>query len=269
MHKVAVVTGGSSGLGFQLAKRLAEEGHAVVLIARGRDRLEERKRQLEEAGHAVLAIAADVSSIEEMKAAADRVRQQFGAIHFLAVNAGMVEPRALFTFDDLERMKKTIDVDLWGAVLTSRVFGPMVGEGGRILFVSSAFGLCGGAGYATYCGAKAGVINFADALRHELSCRRIKVYAAAPADIDTPQFHEEKASLPTWMSIGSARNNVMPPEVAARKILDACRRSRFLIITSLEVRFLHYCQRVLPSRLYRFILDRVFPRPASADLQLG
>jgi NAD(P)-dependent dehydrogenase (short-subunit alcohol dehydrogenase family) len=266
MDKVAVVTGGSSGLGFSIAKRLAGEGHAVVLIARGKDRLEARRKELEGAGHVAMAIAADVSSIEEMKAAADQIRERFGKIDFLAINAGIVEPRALFTFDDLSRMKRTIDVDLWGAVLSSRVFGPMVVEGGRILFVSSAFGLCGGAGYATYCGAKAGVINFADALRHELSCRRIKVYAAAPADIDTPQFHEEKASLPPWMSIGAARNNVMPADVAAQKILARCRGNGFLIITSLEVKFLHYCQRVLPSRLYRFILDRVFPKPASSDL---
>ena len=202
MDKVAVVTGGSSGLGFAIAKKLAGEGHAVVLIARGKDRLEAKKQELEGAGRTVLAISADVSNIDEMKPAAVEVRERFGKIDFLAVNAGMVEPRALFTFDDLQRMKKTIDVDLWGAVLTSRVFGPMVVKGGRILFVSSAFGLCGGAGYATYCGAKAGVLNFADALRHELSYLGVRVYAAAPADIDTPQFHEEKASLPPWLSIG-------------------------------------------------------------------
>ena len=266
MDKVAVITGGSSGLGFAIAKKLAGEGHAVVLIARGKDRLEAKKKELEELGHGVHAIAADVSNVEEMKRAAEEVRERFGKISFLAINAGIVEPRALFTFDDLERMKRTIDVDLWGAVLTSRVFGPMVVDQGRILFVSSAWGLCGGAGYTTYCGAKAGVINFADALRHELSARQIKVFAAAPADIDTPQYHEEKAMLPPWLSLNGARNNVMSPELAAKKILDRCRGSKFLIITSMEVKFLQICQRILPSRLYRFILDRVFPRPASSDL---
>ena len=70
------------------------------------------------------------------------------------------------------------------------------------------------------------------------------------------------------LSIGGARNNVMPAEVAAKKILDRCRGNRFLIITTFEVKFLHFCQRMLPSRLYRFILDRVFPRPASSDLYL-
>jgi NAD(P)-dependent dehydrogenase (short-subunit alcohol dehydrogenase family) len=266
MSKVAVITGGSSGLGFAIAKRLAGEGYAVVLIARGKERLEAKRKELEELGHTVLAIAADVADIDDMKRAAEEVQQRFGEIGFLAINAGIVEPRALFTFDDLARMKRTIDVDLWGAVLTSRVFGPMVVDEGRILFVSSAWGLCGGAGYTTYCGAKAGVINFADALRHELSARRIKVYAAAPADIDTPQYHEEKAMLPPWLSLGGARSSVMSPEVAAQKILDRCRGSRFLIITSMEVKFLQMCQRILPSRLYRFILDRVFPRPASSDL---
>src|SRR5512145_1952633 len=117
MDKVAVVTGGSSGLGFQIAKRLAGEGHAVVLIARGADRLEAKRKELEELGRTAIAISADVSNIDDMKAAADRVRERFGAIHFLAINAGIVEPRALFTFDDLSRMKRTIDVDLWGAVL--------------------------------------------------------------------------------------------------------------------------------------------------------
>jgi short-subunit dehydrogenase len=266
MSKVAVITGGSSGLGFALAKRLAGEGRAVVLIARGKERLEAKRKELAELGATVHAISADVSSIEDMQRAADEVREKFQKIDFLAINAGMVEPRALFTFDDLARMKRTLDVDLWGAVLTSRVFGPMVVDEGRILFVSSAWGLCGGAGYTTYCGAKAGVINFADALRHELSARRIRVFAAAPADIDTPQFHEEKAMLPPWLSLGGARSKVMSPDIAAKKILDGCSGGKFLIVTSMEVKFLQICQRILPSRLYRFILDRMFPRPASSDL---
>lgn len=265
-RKVAVVTGGSSGVGFEMAKKLAGDGYALMLVARGEERLRARREELVGAGHDVEIEAADVSSVQDMERVAAAVREKFGRIDFLIVNAGVVEPRALYAFDDMAEMKATIDVDLWGAILTTRLLGPMIARGGRLLFVSSGFAFAGAAGYATYCAAKAGLVTFAEAMRRELSAAEVSVYVACPADMDTPQFHYEKEKLPSWLNVSGARGDVMPAETAARKILRRCRGDRLVILITLEVWFLRFARGILPERVAQLILDKTFPAPSASDI---
>lgn len=267
--KVAVVTGGSSGVGFEMAKQLAAEGYRLMLVARGEERLQARKEELAAAGHEVEIQPADVSSIEDMERVAEAVREKLGRIDFLIVNAGVVEPRALYGFDDMAEMKATIDVDLWGAILTTRLLGPLIVRGGRLLFVSSAFAYAGAAGYATYCAAKAGLVTFAEAMRRELMAAGVSVYVACPADMDTPQFHYEKEKLPSWMSVSGARSNVMPAGTAAQKILKRCRGSSLVILITLEVWFLRFARGILPERVAQLILDKTFPVPSAGDIAVS
>jgi short-subunit dehydrogenase len=133
-------------------------------------------------------------------------------------------------------------------------------SGSRILLVSSAFGLIGGAGYSTYCAAKAGVINFGESLRRELLSKSIAVYVACPADIDTPQYEKEIADSPSWMN-SSHRNRPLSAHVAAQRILKKCTGSRFLIIINSDVLLLQIVARIFPRRLKDFIIDHSLPRP--------
>jgi NAD(P)-dependent dehydrogenase (short-subunit alcohol dehydrogenase family) len=90
-----------------------------------------------------------------------------------------------------EDAKKDIDIGLFGSIICTKFFSPLIKDSGRILFVSSGFGLVGVAGYPVYSAVKAGVINFAGAVKRELHKRKIKVYVAVPSDIDTPGFKSE------------------------------------------------------------------------------
>ncbi|MCP4405597.1 MAG: SDR family NAD(P)-dependent oxidoreductase [bacterium] len=233
MKKTAVITGGSSGLGLAFAEQLSERGYRTILIARDRQRL------------------------------AATVQAEYEQIEFLIVNAGVVHVKLLseMSYDEL---RQDLDIDLWGAAVTAKTFLPLLKSGAKILFISSGFGLMGLAGYSAYCAAKAGVIHFAEALRRELHSQRIAVYVACPSDIDTPQFHEEQAAMPSWMKGGSApRVSAMPASAAARKILRRCQGKRFMITISPDVWALSLASKVLSRRMRDWLLDRMFPRPRS------
>lgn len=261
-RRVALITGGSSGLGLALARHLAGQGYIPVIMARNEQRLDAAVALLRQTGQEAFGYAGDVTRPGDLMDVVHKVETRFSGVDFLIVNAGVVHVNLLEDFTNLDDLKADIETDLWGAVLSTRVFAPLLTPGAKVLFISSGFGLMGTAGYTAYCAAKAGVINFAAALRRELLRRKIAVYVACPADIDTPQYREEQASMPGWMHAAGARKRVMAPEIAAAKIIRKCTGDRFLILINFEVQLLMFVNRLLPLRWVNAILDRLFPRPA-------
>jgi short-subunit dehydrogenase len=260
--KTAVITGGSSGLGLAFAELLARQGYKVNVIARNQQRLEEATNNLQAKGYDCIGLPGDVTNVTEMLQVAATVHEKCGKIDFLIANAGVVHVNLMeeMSYDEI---KQDIEIDLWGAIVTAKSFLPFLNTPSKILFISSGFGLMGTAGYAAYCGAKAGVINFAEALRRELKHHGIAVHVACPSDIDTPQFHAETASMPTWMKVGSPpRVSAMPASVAAQKILRKCRGNRFLITITIDIWGLLLLTKLLPRQLRDWVLDMMFPRPS-------
>lgn len=266
-RRVALITGGSSGLGLAMARRLAVQGYTPVILARNPDRLDAAVASLKQTDKAACGFACDVTRFEALTGVADTVRSRFSTIHFLILNAGVVHVNLLEDVACIDDLRADIETDLWGVVLSARVLTPLVAPLGRVLCISSGFGLMGAAGYAAYCAAKAGVVNFAAALRRELLHRRITVYVACPSDIDTPQFQAEQAAMPSWMRRAPVRGKVMTPERAAEKILRKCAGDRFLILINFEIRLLMLLNRLLPLRWVNAILDRMFPRPSQTHRQ--
>lgn len=263
--KTAFITGGSSGLGFELARQLGTQGYTVVINGRNTERLETARQSLEDVGLDVRSVAGDISSPEDMEAAATYLRDEFGAIDFLVLNAGVVSVGLLADFTSYKDLKQDLEIDLWGTILTSHLIVPLLRDDSRILMISSGFGLMGTAGYTTYCAAKAGIINFAEALRRELIPRKIKVQVAIPGDMDTPQFHAEMAAQPAWLKSDAPRG-MMKPDDAARKILAKCRSRSgrpFLVTNNFEVTSLILLGKLLPRGLRDKILDSMFPIPPS------
>lgn len=260
--KYALITGGSSGLGFAFAKNLAEKGYVPILIARRKNKLDEAVDNIKKMGFDVYGFQGDITSQEDLTNIFESIKGQFGKIEFLVLNAGVVSVGLLADYDDYEKMKEDIEIDLWGTILSTRIFMTLLTPGSKILMISSAFGLIGGAGYSTYCAAKAGIVNFAEAIRRELLCKDIAVYVACPADIDTPQYAEERKDMPEWMSKGlSARHSLLSPQKAAEKIINKCKGKRFLITINSEVFLLRILSKILPGRIITSILDSSLPRP--------
>jgi NAD(P)-dependent dehydrogenase (short-subunit alcohol dehydrogenase family) len=191
---------------------------------------------------------------------AKTVREEHGAIDFLILSAGAVTPKLFSDYGDPVSLRKDLDANLWGTILPVHRFLPLLPSGARILMISSGFGLMGAAGYSMYCAGKAGVVNFAGALRRELLHRRVAVYVACPGDIDTPMLHAEIEMAPAWMRKSSPRRLASAQAVAARILKRARGRRKFLIVPSFEVGILMLIAR-LPRLWLDAILDRIFPTP--------
>jgi NAD(P)-dependent dehydrogenase (short-subunit alcohol dehydrogenase family) len=263
-RKVALVTGGSCGLGFALAERLVAEGYRVVILARDEGRLGEAVAKLSMGAGSALGIPCDVTDPASLLNAAERLRECEARLDFLVANVGSLH---LGLLEELppETVLADIESGLSGTVLTARTFLPFLGAGSKVLFIASGFGLMGAAGYATYCAANAGIINFAEAIRREWLRRDISVYVACPSDIKTPGYQKEMEGLRPWMKRAEIRGDPMEPRTAAGRILDRCRGNRFLILINPELRFFHFAKRLFPDRTGRRILDRLFPMPPRQD----
>jgi 3-dehydrosphinganine reductase len=262
MTKYALITGGSSGLGFGLAQQLVKEGYTPLLIARREGKLNEAVEALRKNGGNAKGYAGDITSAGDLTAIYESIKNSIGSIDFLVLNAGVVSVRLLSEYDNYEKMKEDIEIDLWGTVLATKIFLPLLRPKSKVLMISSGFGLLGAAGYSTYCAAKAGIVNFAEAMRRELRCKDITVHVACPADIDTPQYAAERKSMPEWMLKATpGRHNLLSPEKAACKILAQCRKNKFLIIINFEIKLLRWLSRILPHNIMLAIIDKSIPCP--------
>jgi short-subunit dehydrogenase len=260
--RVALITGGSSGLGFSFAELLGKEGYQVIILARNKERIDKAIERLEENRINARGFACDITNENQLRDTVSFVKSTCGSIDFLALNAGSVSTKLLCDYADPGELKKDLETDLWGTVQSAWFFVPLLNEGSRVLMTSSGFGLMGSAGYSTYCAAKAGIINFGESLRRELLYRKIAVYVTVPGDMDTPQFAGEIAGQPGWMKEQSSPRKLMSTQVAAKKILRQCRGySKFLIVPGADVRLLIFVSKILPRKLRDILLDRMFPRP--------
>ncbi len=185
--KVAIVTGGSRGIGAEIGARLAEDGAAVVVSGRDADRLQRAVRDLEARGAAALGIAADAASREDCERLVSAARQHFGRIDILVNNAGVTHDELLIRMKD-EDWDRVIAVNLRGAFMMTRAVSKTLvrqKHGGRIINITSAAGAMGNAGQTNYSAAKAGLIGFTKASARELAHWSILVNAVAPGLIDT------------------------------------------------------------------------------------
>ncbi|MFC2092135.1 SDR family NAD(P)-dependent oxidoreductase, partial [Elusimicrobiota bacterium] len=207
-------------------------------------------------------LVGDITSENDLENIYETINESYGKIDFLILNAGVVNVSLLENYTDYHKMKEEIDIDLWGTILSTRIFLPLLKPKSIILMISSAFGLFGGAGYSVYCAAKAGIINFADALRRELLYKDISVHVACSADIDTPLLAKETKSMPDWMLAEmSSRQGPMAPSKAAKIILKQCDKKRFMIITGSQLVLILFLKKILPQKIMRYLLDKTVPRP--------
>jgi NAD(P)-dependent dehydrogenase (short-subunit alcohol dehydrogenase family) len=188
--KVAVVTGGNSGIGLATAKRLQKEGARVAISGRNKQTLEEAVRMI---GNGVVAVQADVAKPPELEKLYAEVNEKLGKIDVLFVNAGVAKfapladtPESLFD--------EQFDINVKGAYFTIQKALPLLNDGASIVLNTSVADQKGTAGSSAYSATKAALRSLARTAAAELVGRGIRVNAVAPGPIKTPIFG--KTGLP-------------------------------------------------------------------------
>ena len=185
--KVALITGGSRGIGKAIAEKFAKNGYDLVInyVSDNTD-LDAIKEEFKQYGSEVLMEKADVSNYEECEKMVTSAIEKFGRIDVLVNNAGVTRDNLLMRMKE-EDFDKVISINLKGTFNLTKLVTPymMKKREGRIVSISSVVGVIGNAGQSNYAASKAGIIGFTKSLAKELAPRNIRVNAVAPGFIDT------------------------------------------------------------------------------------
>jgi NAD(P)-dependent dehydrogenase (short-subunit alcohol dehydrogenase family) len=249
--KVAVITGGASGIGFATAKALADKGAGIVIADIEATALDKAVATLSSSGVKVEGVVCDVANLASVNHLADTAFSRMGAVHIVFNNAGVAVggPIASMKHSDWEWI---IKVDLWGPIHGVEVFLPRMIEqrqGGHILFTASFAGLVPNEGLGPYCVAKYGVVALAEVLRREIRQHDIGVSVLCPMRVETNIGSSERnraadfggAEASPRVQAQDAGNlnlagRVLQVDEVAAKVVDAILANRLYILPHDESR---------------------------------
>lgn len=186
--KIAVVTGGNSGIGYAAAKDFIENGATVIITGRDSKKVEEAAASLGATG-----IVADQSSLSDIENLAKNVESKFGKIDILFINAGIFAPAPLGSISE-ELFDNIMNINFKGAVFTLQSFLPVLKDGASVINLSSVNAYTGMTNTAIYGASKAALNSFTRTAATELAQRKIRVNAVNPGPVETPIFG--KTGLP-------------------------------------------------------------------------
>lgn len=258
-NKVAVITGAASGIGEGLARRLSREGMSVVVADLAIDQAERVALDICAGGGKAIAVETDVSSLQSVVSLRERTYGEFGAVHLLCNNAGILLLREISEITD-EDWRSVIAVDLYGPINGLQAFLPhMLAQGGEahIVNTASAAGVVPlpGMGLGAYSAAKHGVVGLSETLRAELAPRGIGVSVLCPLGVATPMLAlqtsrptaaigtsatsagggETTADGATPQSEAQRQPTVMTPAQVAHVIVEGIRANRAYIFSHPEL----------------------------------
>jgi NAD(P)-dependent dehydrogenase (short-subunit alcohol dehydrogenase family) len=219
--KVAMVTGGNSGIGLAAAKAFAREGAQVAVTGRDEGTLKNAEKEI---GSGALAIRADAARIADLDAAMAKVRDQFKRIDALFVNAGIGKfvPIAEVTeamFDEI------VTINLKGAFFTVQKALPLMARGSAVVLNASINAHIGLPGTTVYGATKAAVVNMAKTMSADLAERGIRVNAVSPGPVETPIFgragisSEQSRQTKEWLQNQTLVKRMAEPEEIAEAVL--------------------------------------------------
>lgn len=181
-NKVAVVTGGNSGIGLATAVLFAQQGAKVAITGRDQETL---TAAIKEIGNDAISIKSDVSTVENIGLAYKQAAETLGRIDVLVINAGVFVPGSVADFTE-EEFDRTSDINFKGVFFSVQKALPYLNDGASVIITSSTLATMGLAGTSAYSATKAAVITLAKAFSVELADRQIRVNVLSPGPIVTP-----------------------------------------------------------------------------------
>jgi NAD(P)-dependent dehydrogenase (short-subunit alcohol dehydrogenase family) len=236
--KVAVVTGGTSGIGLAITQRFAKEGAHVFVTGRRQSELDKVRALI---GDSMTAVRGDATRTADLDHLFRTVLAEKGALDILVANSGRVEPEEFGKVTE-ENFDKTFDLNARAALFTAQKALPLMRDGGSIILVGSIAGYKGLNGYTTYGATKAAVRSYARTWTHELKDRGIRVNTLSPGPIDTPIMDGQAGTKEGADAIRAAFASVIPlgrmgrpEEVASAAYFLASDESSFVAGIDLSV----------------------------------
>jgi len=180
--KVAVVTGGNSGIGYQTAKQFKENGATVIITGRSHEKVQQAATEL-----GVLGIVADASNLSDTDKLVAKVKSEFGHIDILFVNAGIFAPAPIGQITE-EMFDHQMGINFKGAIFTIEKFLPVLKDGSSIISLSSINAYTGMPNTAIYAASKAALNSYTRTAATELAPRGIRINSVNPGPVHTPIF---------------------------------------------------------------------------------
>ena len=261
---IAVISGGSSGIGLACARLLAARGCHVILLARDLPRLQDATASMAPAGSAE-AIVLDVTEAQACEAAIRDIVERHGHIDWLITCAGATEP-GMFLDLDLAAHRRQMETNYFGTLNLALPVARIMNEqrSGRMVFVASAAAFVGIAGYSAYAPGKFAVRALGDVLRVELAPAGVSVSVAFPPDTDTPQLAAENLSKPEATKRITAGGGMLDAETVASSLLAGAQAGRFMLTPSLLIGAFGWFHS-LYAPIFRALQIRILTRFARDD----
>ena len=231
-NKVAIVTGGSSGIGLGIAKRFVQEGAKVAITGRNQQTLD---NAVQEIGPNGLGIRGDVSKLADLSRMYQTVVEKWGNVDILVANAGVYVLGPLVDFTE-EQFDTVSDINFKGVFFTVQKALPFLNDGASVILISSTVNGKGVPNHAAYSATKAAVRSLARSFSAELLDRSIRVNTLAPGPIDTPVFDtvtrnadEAKAMMEAMGNFTPLKRVGTPQEIASAAVYLASEESAFML----------------------------------------
>lgn len=254
---LALITGGSSGIGLALAKKLTRKGVRTWLLGRHMERLRQAQEMIQEAcAGRVLAepasiLQADVSDPDQVFTAINILNEKAGIPDLIFNCAGVAHPGYVQELD-LKIYQEMMATNYFGTVYVVKSVLPQLLQrgSGYIVNVSSVAGFLGVFGYTAYGASKYAVRGYSDVLRAELKPLGIQVSIVFPPDTDTPQLHYENQYKPMETKYLASSSKILSAEEVADSILKGIQKKQYIILPGTESKLLYYLTQLLGNGVY-------------------
>lgn len=262
--KVAIVTGGSSGIGKALAISFAKRGAKVVITGRNEERLQEVAVELDGLNAANLCLKLDVASASDNKFLIDETIKTFGQIDILVNNAG-ISMRALFEEIELDVFQRVMDINFYGALYATKYALPHVLKSkGSIVGVSSINGYRGTPARTAYTASKYAMNGFFESLRTEVMHRGVHVLLACPGFTGT-NIRNAALTADGTSQGESPRNegNMMTAEEVAEGIIKAIKKRKRDVVFTTQGKLAVFLNKIIPGRMDKIVFNVFAKEPDS------
>jgi NAD(P)-dependent dehydrogenase (short-subunit alcohol dehydrogenase family) len=236
--KIAVITGGNSGIGLATAKRFVQEGAYVFITGRTQAKLDEAVKQV---GSNVTGVQGDVAKLADLDRLYEQIKKEKGKLDIVFANAGIAKYSALGSIDE-QHFDSIFDGNVKGMLFTVQKALPLMPDGGSVILNASVVGSKGLPSNSVYAATKAAARSFARTWTTDLKARRIRVNAISPGPIDTEGLRELLSSGPAGQDrLNSIKTTVplgrlgLPDEIAKAAVFLASDDSSFVTGTELFV----------------------------------